>query len=274
MNDNFNYGNNNNSNKNKFIILILIIIVVAVAGFIYFKVVKTDNKENSNSNTNINQNQQNNNSSDIFFDSSNNSNNQNTSTSTEYDKDNSFLMAIEDVFTITGRGTVVTGRIERGTINLNDTVQVIGLKNEIQTTTITGIEMFRQNLDTATAGDNVGLLLKGIERQDVERGQVLAKPNTITNITKFDADVYVLTKEEGGRQTPFFNEYRPQFYFRTTDITGTVTLPSGTEMVSPGDNVKMTVELVSPVALEVGTEFSIREGGRTVGKGTITRIYK
>lgn len=273
MNDNFNYGNNNKSNISKFLILILILVIlVVVATFIYFQIIKSNNNENPR--TNINQNQQSANTNNSFFDNSNSLDNQNTSTSTEYDKDDSFLMAIEDVFTITGRGTVVTGRIERGTIKVNDTVQIIGLKNEIKTTTVTGIEMFRKNLDTATTGDNVGLLLKGIEREEVERGQVLAKPNTITNIAKFDADVYVLTKEEGGRHTPFFNEYRPQFYFRTTDVTGVVNLPSTVEMVMPGDNTNMTVELVSPVALEVGTEFSIREGGRTVGKGTITRIYK
>ena len=189
------------------------------------------------------------------------------------DVDKPFLMSIEDVFTITGRGTVVTGRVERGKLNINDEVEIVGLK-ETKKTVATGIEMFRKSLDYAEAGDNAGVLLRGIERDDVERGQVLAKPGSVTPHTKFEAQVYVLTKEEGGRHTPFFTNYRPQFYFRTTDVTGVVELPAGTEMVMPGDNITMTVELIAPIALEEGTEFSVREGGRTVGAGKVTKIIK
>ena len=189
------------------------------------------------------------------------------------DVDKPFLMSIEDVFTITGRGTVVTGRVERGKLNLNDEIEIVGLK-PTQKTVATGIEMFRKQLDYAEAGDNAGVLLRGINREDVERGQVLAKPGTVTPHTKFECSVYVLSKDEGGRHTPFFTNYRPQFYFRTTDVTGTVTLPAGTEMVMPGDNVNMSVELIAPIALEEGTEFSIREGGRTVGAGKVTKIDK
>ena len=185
--------------------------------------------------------------------------------------DKPFLMSIEDVFTISGRGTVVTGRVERGQLKLNDEVEIVGLK-ETQKTVVTGIEMFRKQLDFAEAGDNAGVLLRGISREQVQRGQVLAKPGTVTPHTKFEAQVYVLSKEEGGRHTPFFSNYRPQFYFRTTDVTGVVTLPEGTEMVMPGDNVSMSVELIAPIALENGTKFSIREGGRTVGAGTVTKI--
>ena len=189
----------------------------------------------------------------------------------ERDNTKPFLMSIEDVFTITGRGTVVTGRVERGQLKLNDEVEIVGLK-ETQKTVVTGIEMFRKQLDYAEAGDNAGVLLRGISREQVQRGQVLAKPGSVTPHTKFEAQVYVLSKEEGGRHTPFFSNYRPQFYFRTTDVTGVVTLPEGTEMVMPGDNVSMTVELIAPIALENGTKFSIREGGRTVGAGTVTKI--
>ena len=189
------------------------------------------------------------------------------------DVDKPFLMSIEDVFTITGRGTVVTGRVERGKLNLNDEVEIVGIK-ETQKTVVTGIEMFRKQLDYAEAGDNAGVLLRGISREQVQRGQVLAKPGSVTPHTKFEAQVYVLSKEEGGRHTPFFSNYRPQFYFRTTDVTGVVTLPEGTEMVMPGDNVSMTVELIAPIAIENGTKFSIREGGRTVGAGTVTKIDK
>ncbi len=189
----------------------------------------------------------------------------------ERDNTKPFLMSIEDVFTITGRGTVVTGRVERGQVKLNDEVEIVGLK-ETKKTVVTGIEMFRKQLDFAEAGDNAGVLLRGISREEVQRGQVLAKPGTVTPHTKFEAQVYVLSKEEGGRHTPFFSNYRPQFYFRTTDVTGVVTLPEGTEMVMPGDNVAMTVELIAPIALENGTKFSIREGGRTVGAGTVTKI--
>jgi len=189
------------------------------------------------------------------------------------DIDKPFLMSIEDVFTITGRGTVVTGRVERGRLNLNDEVEIVGIK-PTKKTVVTGIEMFRKQLDYAEAGDNAGVLLRGIDRKEVERGQVLAKPGTVTPHTEFKGEVYVLTKEEGGRHTPFFNSYRPQFYFRTTDVTGEVTLPEGTEMVMPGDNVTMTVKLIHPIAIENGTKFSIREGGRTVGSGVVSEIVK
>ena len=187
--------------------------------------------------------------------------------------DKPFLMSIEDVFTISGRGTVVTGRVERGVLNLNDEVEIVGLK-PTRKTVVTGIEMFRKSLDFAQAGDNAGVLLRGIAREDVERGQVLAKPGSVTPHHKFKASVYVLTKEEGGRHTPFFSNYRPQFYFRTTDVTGVIELPEGVEMVMPGDNVDMTVELIAPVALEKGTKFSIREGGRTVGAGVVSEIVE
>ena len=191
----------------------------------------------------------------------------------ERDNAKPFLMSIEDVFTITGRGTVVTGRVERGQLKLNDTVEIVGLK-PTKSTVVTGIEMFRKQLDYAEAGDNAGVLLRGIDRSEVERGQVLAKPGTVTPHKKFKAQVYVLSKEEGGRHTPFFTNYRPQFYFRTTDVTGVVTLPEGTEMVMPGDNVTMTVELIAPIAVENGTKFSIREGGHTVGAGSVTEIIE
>jgi elongation factor Tu len=185
-----------------------------------------------------------------------------------------FLMPIEDVFTITGRGTVVTGRIERGIVKINETVDIVGIKEAKQTTTVTGVEMFRKLLDEGQAGENVGLLLRGIKREDVERGQVVIKPGTTTPHINFEAQVYILSKEEGGRHTPFFNNYRPQFYFRTTDVTGVVTLPEGTEMVMPGDNTEMTVELIQPIAMEEGLRFAIREGGRTVGAGRVIKINK
>ena len=189
------------------------------------------------------------------------------------DTDKPFLMSIEDVFTITGRGTVVTGRVERGELKLNEEVEIVGIK-DTRKTTVTGIEMFRKQLDYAQAGDNAGVLLRGITRDQVERGQVLAKPGTVTPHTKFEAEVYVLSKEEGGRHTPFFSNYRPQFYFRTTDVTGVIELPEGTEMAMPGDNTRMTVELIHPIAIEQGTKFSIREGGRTVGSGVVSKIDK
>jgi elongation factor Tu len=189
----------------------------------------------------------------------------------ERDLDKPFLMSIEDVFTISGRGTVVTGRVERGSLHLNDEVEIVGLK-DTRKTVVTGIEMFRKTLDEAMAGDNAGVLLRGVDRNDVERGQVLAKPGSVTPHHKFEGKVYVLTADEGGRHTPFFSNYRPQFYFRTTDVTGVIELPAGVEMVMPGDNVDMTVELIAPIALEQGTKFSIREGGRTVGAGTVTKI--
>ncbi|MCY7366347.1 MAG: elongation factor Tu [Frankiaceae bacterium] len=185
-----------------------------------------------------------------------------------------FLMPIEDVFTITGRGTVVTGRIERGIVNVNETVEIVGIKENVQTTTVTGVEMFRKLLDRGMAGDNVGLLIRGIKREEVERGQVVCKPKSITPHTEFEANVYILSKDEGGRHTPFFNNYRPQFYFRTTDVTGVVDLPEGTEMVMPGDNTEMKVTLIQPIAMEEGLRFAIREGGRTVGAGRVTKITK
>ena len=191
----------------------------------------------------------------------------------ERDNDKPFLMSIEDVFTITGRGTVVTGRVERGQLKLNDEVEIVGLK-DTKKTVVTGIEMFRKQLDYAEAGDNAGVLLRGISREQVERGQVLAKPGSVTPHTKFKGSVYVLTKEEGGRQTPFFTNYRPQFYFRTTDVTGVIDLPEGVEMVMPGDNINFEVELIHPIALEQGTKFSIREGGRTVGAGVVSEVIE
>ena len=191
----------------------------------------------------------------------------------ERENDKPFLMSIEDVFTITGRGTVVTGRVERGQLKLNDEIEIVGIK-PTKKSVVTGIEMFRKQLDFAEAGDNAGVLLRGINRDDVERGQILAKPGSVTPHKKFEAQVYVLSKEEGGRHTPFFSNYRPQFYFRTTDVTGVVELPAGVEMVMPGDNVTMTVELIAPIAIENGTKFSIREGGRTVGAGSVTKIIQ
>ncbi len=188
--------------------------------------------------------------------------------------DQPFLMPIEDVFTITGRGTVVTGRVERGTVKLQDEIEIVGLSNESKKTVVTGVEMFRKLLDQAEAGDNIGVLLRGIQREEVERGQVLAKPGTIHPHTKFTAQVYVLTKEEGGRHTPFFTNYRPQFYFRTTDVTGVIELPQGTEMCMPGDNVDMTIELITPIAIEKGLRFAIREGGRTVGSGVVADVIE
>ena len=188
--------------------------------------------------------------------------------------DQPFLMPVEDVFTITGRGSVATGRVERGVLHLNEEVEIIGIKEEVQKTTVTGIEMFRKLLDEAQAGDNIGALLRGIKREDIERGQVLTKPGTVTCHTKFTAQVYVLTKDEGGRHTPFFNNYRPQFYFRTTDVTGVINLPEGTEMCMPGDNVEMTIELIHPIAMEQGLTFAIREGGRTVGSGRVATIIE
>ncbi|WP_226530303.1 elongation factor Tu [Metabacillus niabensis] len=190
------------------------------------------------------------------------------------DTDKPFMMPVEDVFSITGRGTVATGRVERGQVKVGDVIDIIGLTEEPKSTTVTGVEMFRKLLDYAEAGDNIGALLRGVARDDVQRGQVLAKPGTITPHTKFKAEVYVLSKEEGGRHTPFFTNYRPQFYFRTTDVTGICQLPEGVEMVMPGDNVEMTVELIAPIAIEEGTKFSIREGGRTVGAGVVATIQE
>jgi elongation factor Tu len=192
----------------------------------------------------------------------------------EREIDKPFLMPVEDVFTITGRGTVVTGRVERGIVKVNEEVEIVGIRPSSTKTTVTGVEMFRKLLDQGQAGDNVGLLLRGIKREDVERGQVVVKPGSITPHTNFEGSVYILSKDEGGRHTPFFNNYRPQFYFRTTDVTGVVTLPAGTEMVMPGDNTEMTVELIQPIAMEEGLRFAIREGGRTVGAGRVTKIIK
>ena len=190
------------------------------------------------------------------------------------DNDKPFLMPVEDVFTISGRGTVATGRVERGMLKLNDPVEIVGIKEETQTSVATGIEMFRKTMDFAEAGDNIGVLLRGIDRSDIERGQVVAKPGSVTCHKKFTAQVYVLTKDEGGRHTPFFNNYRPQFYFRTTDVTGVISLPEGTEMCMPGDHVEMTIELIHPVAMEEGLTFAIREGGRTVGSGRVVSIIE
>ncbi|MBD5550152.1 MAG: elongation factor Tu [Lachnospiraceae bacterium] len=190
------------------------------------------------------------------------------------DTDKPFLMPVEDVFTITGRGTVATGRVERGTLHLNEEVEIVGIKEETRKTVVTGIEMFRKMLDEAQAGDNIGALLRGVNRTEIERGQVLAKPGSVTCHTKFTAQVYVLTKDEGGRHTPFFNNYRPQFYFRTTDVTGVINLPAGVEMCMPGDNIEMTIELIHPIAMEQGLTFAIREGGRTVGSGRVATIIE
>jgi elongation factor Tu len=190
------------------------------------------------------------------------------------ENDKPFLLPVEDVFSITGRGTVASGRIERGTVSVGDEVEIIGIKNETKKAVVTGIEMFRKTLDYGEAGDNVGILLRGVTRDEIERGQVLAKPGSITPHTQFKAEIYVLTKEEGGRHTPFFNNYRPQFYFRTTDVTGMIQLPEEVEMVMPGDNVTIDVDLIHPIAVEQGTTFSIREGGRTVGSGMVTEIKK
>ena len=186
--------------------------------------------------------------------------------------DKPFLMPIEDIFSITGRGTVATGRVERGTVKVQDTVEIVGLTDEKRQVVVTGVEMFRKLLDEAYAGDNIGVLLRGVQRNEIERGQVLAKPGTINPHTKFSSEVYVLKKEEGGRHTPFVNGYRPQFYFRTTDVTGVVKLPEGVEMVMPGDNIRMDIELISPIAIEEGLRFAIREGGRTVGSGVVTKV--
>src|SRR5690554_3519530 len=190
----------------------------------------------------------------------------------ERDTDKSFLMPVEDIFSITGRGTVATGRVERGVVKVQDEIEIVGIAEETKKVVVTGVEMFRKMLDQAQAGDNIGVLLRGVQREDIERGQVLAEPGTIKPHTKFKAEVYVLTKEEGGRHTPFFNGYRPQFYFRTTDVTGSIQLPEGIEMVTPGDTVTVTVELIAPIAMDKQLRFAIREGGRTVGAGSVTEI--
>lgn len=258
--------------NNKALVIVAILIVVGiVAAVLYFN--NQDKKETTNNETPNNSEVENNNSQNNDQQNNNSTGSVEEGTNTTYDENGAFLFSIEDVFTITGRGTVVTGTVERGKLNVGDTVQIIGLSEEILTAEVTGIEMFRSQKDEASVGDNVGILLKDITREQVQRGQVLAKPNSIVAATKFDADVHVLSKDEGGRSTPFFDGYRPQFYFRTTDITGVIDLPESIEMVSPGEDVSFTATLVSNVAMEVGTEFSIREGGRTIGKGTVTKVY-
>lgn len=256
--------------KKGLIIVAVLAIIAIIAGIVLFgnrdKKDPTNNETPNNSeveNSNQNNEQQNNNSTGSVEEGTN----------TTYGENEAFLFSIEDVFTITGRSTVVTGTVERGKLNVSDTVQIIGLSEEILTAEVTGIEMFRSQKDEATVGDNVGILLKDITREQVQRGQVLAKQNSIVAATKFDADVHVLSTEECGKSTPFFDGYRPQFYFRTTDITGVIDLPNNIEMVSPGEDVSFTATLVSNVAMEVGTEFSIREGGRTIAKGTMTKVY-
>lgn len=265
------------SNKGLVVLAILIVIGIVVA-VLYFnnqnKNEPTNNDTSNNSEVENNNNDNQNN--DLQNDDEQNNNSTgivDEETNTTYDENGAFLFSIEDVFTITGRGTVVTGNVQRGKVKVGDTVQIIGLDQEILTTEVTGIEMFREQKDEATIGDNAGIVLKDITREQVQRGQVLAQQNSIVAAIKFDADVHVLSKEEGGRHTPFFNGYQPQFYFRTTDITGTIDLPDNIEMVSPGEDVSFTVTLSSNVAMEVGTEFSIREGGRTVGKGIVTKVY-
>lgn len=265
------------SNKGLVVLAILIVIGIVVA-VLYFnnqnKNEPTNNDTSNNSEVENNNNDNQNN--DLQNDDEQNNNSTgivDEETNTTYDENGAFLFSIEDVFTITGRGTVVTGNVQRGKVKVGDTVQIIGLDQEILTTEVTGIEMFREQKDEATIGDNAGIVLKDITREQVQRGQVLAQQNSIVAAIKFDADVHVLSKEEGGRHTSFFNGYQPQFYFRTTDITGTIDLPDNIEMVSPGEDVSFTVTLSSNVAMEVGTEFSIREGGRTVGKGIVTKVY-
>ena len=265
--------NNKNGKKFPIIPIIIVLLLVVIAIFGVSKIMKKNTTQPKHNET-VNENNTTNNK-DADNDTSNNtSGNVDPNTNLTYDKNGAFLMTIEDVFTITGRGTVVTGRVSRGTIKLNDEIQIIGLDKEIITTTVTEIEMFRKQVDYAEAGDNVGLSIKDVSRDEVERGQVIAKPNSIKASKKFEATIDVLSKEEGGRHTPFFTDYRPQFYFRTTDITGVVKLPDDVEMVTPGDkNVQITVELVNNVAMEVGTEFSIREGGRTIASGKVTKVY-
>ena len=263
-------NNGKKSNKTLFIILGIIAVIVIV-GVVFVMLNKKDNKESKDTNTNT---EVNTNSNSETNTNSNTSGSVDPNTNTSATADGAFLMPIEDVFTITGRGTVVTGRIERGTVKINDEIQIIGLDKEIKTAKVTGIEMFRKNLDSATVGDNAGIVLSGVTREDVQRGQVIAKPNSISAEKKFEAEIYLLTKDEGGRTTPIYNNYRPQFYFRTTDVTGVVAFPTGTDSVEPGTTITANCELVNGMAMEVGTEFTIREGGRTVGKGKVTKIIK
>lgn len=256
-------------NKKGLIIIavIAVLVIIIIAGIVLFgnqNKKKTPNNEvPKNSDVKNNNEQKDNNSTGSVEEGTN----------TTYDENGAFLFSIEDVFTITGKGTVVTGNVQRGKLKVGDTVQIVGLSEEILTTEVTGIEMFREQKDEAIVGDDVGIALKNITREQVQKGQVLAKPNSIVATTKFDADVHILSKEEGGRHTPFFDGYRPQFYFRAANITGVIDLPDYIEMVNPGEDVSFTTTLVSNVAMEVGTEFSIREGGRIIGKGTVTKIY-
>lgn len=268
MNQNFNY--NQNSNKKNIFIIICIIAIICVSVFVYFKFIKTDNnktiesvEENTPSNIDTS-------SSNVNTD---NEDTENSDTNISYDENGAFLMEIEDIFTVAGTGTVVTGKIERGSINTNDTVQIIGLNDEIKSTVVTNIQTLRQDLDIAKAGESVGIVLKDIERDEVKVGQVLAKPDSIKNVTKFVAQVYVLKPEEGGGNRPFFNGDIPEFYFRTAGIRGTVKLPTDTKMVNPGDTINMTIELVSPVAIEVGTKLRIQENRIIVAEGMVTNIY-
>lgn len=258
--------------ENKGLVIIALIIVVGiVSAVVYFN--NQDKKEPTNNETPNNSEVENNNNQNNEQQNNSSTGSVDEGTNTTYDENGALLFSIEDVFTITGRGTVVTGNVQRGKLKVGDTVQIIGLSEEILTTEVTGIEIFIEQKDEATVGDNAGIVLKDITREQVQRGQVLAKPNSIVAATKFDADVHILSKEEGGRHTPFVDGYRPQFYFRTTDITGVIDLPDNIEMVGPGEDVSFTTTLVSNIAMEVGTEFSIREGGRTVGKGTVTKVY-
>ena len=258
--------------SNKTLAIISIIIVAGIVGTVlYFT--NQDNKEPTNKETTNNTELENNNTQNNEHKENNSTGSSEEGTNTTYDENGALLFSIEDVFTITGRGTVVTGNVQRGKLKVGDTVQIVGLNEEILTTEVTGIEMFRQQKDEATVGDNAGIVLKDITREQVQRGQVLAKPNSINAVKKFDANIYMLTKEEGGRHTPFFEGYKPQFYFRIIDVTGTIDLPNNIEIVMPGDTVSLTVELEKNIAMEIGTEFSIREGGITIGTGTVTKIY-
>lgn len=274
MNENLNY--NQSGNSKKILIIVCIIAIICVLVFVYFKFIKADNKSENNNNPNntitksVEENTLNN------INNSANSDNKTVSsnTNTAYDENGTFLMAIADVYTETNKGTVITGKIERGTINVNDTVQIIGLDNETKTTVVTRISKNGKTiLDTAKVGDDIGLLLKDIDRTEVSRGQVAVKPNSIKNVKKFDARVYVLKQAEGGSNNPFKNGYKPQIFCRVTDVTGVIKLQSSTKMVNPGETADMTIELVTPMAMEVGTKFNIRDGGRMVGTGTVTEIY-
>ncbi len=252
MNNNYN-GNTINKKSNKMILIIIaIVIVIGIAVFGYFKFIKNSNRKQQMNET---------------------ENKVDSNTNLKYDKTGAFLMAIEDVYEISGKGIVVTGKIDRGTVKVGDSIQIVGLSKEKVTTTVLGIEMFRNQSESAEIGDNVGILLKDVTKNQVARGQVLAQPNSILESTKFEADIYMLNKDEGGRHTPFFSNYRPQLFFRTIDITGVITLPDKIEMVNPGEKATVTIELISSIAMEKGTEFSIREGGRTIGKGTVTKVY-